>query len=198
MQDYASRSAELIDQIDAGELDATDVDVREFVEDETKVLTPQLAQLLPDEKLEEYNQLKQERDFEDLQSQKLEQAKERSEALEKLRDPQDGDTAMVESGQVELRVKTHLNEEIERKIDVLGSRGDQETQRRLLPEVLAWLVVEPEEYTDADIWRAYASEYGLNELGLVMLQVLEPALDRAEDHEVVKKFRAFEDRDALS
>lgn len=191
MQDYAEYASELVERIDAGELDPEEVDIRPFVENESDVFTPALRDRLEGSgKIEEYNLRVRERDWEDLSGEVEDRVSEHEDALDALRDSEDDDTAAVTVGETDLTVKTYLSEEMERKFERLQDEPlDTGVQRRLLPEVMAWLVEAPEEYASEDVWRAYAAEYGRDELALVLFRVLEPKMERAEQNEVVEKFR---------
>lgn len=143
-----------------------------------------------EEEIEAYNERKEQ----DLRERGAEHQRELDEeqqaALEALRDPEEDDTAQVELGQRTLTVNTYMDEEIERTFERLTeNREDPDIQRQLLPEVMAWMIEAPEEYTDPLIWREYAREYGRDELALALMRVVEPKADRAESDEVVQRFR---------
>lgn len=189
MQNYADYADELIEQIDSDELAPEEVDIRPFVENETDVLTPELAERLPDSKIAEYNARVAERDQEELAAEQRETTEDHAEALDRLRDP-DADvteTAELLTG-TELPVKTHTNGRIDRKI----MRMDQaETPQEVIEdiiEVICWFV-EDDEFADPALWQDYAEEYGAVDLMKEAIRIMAPYRDGFESDPVVQRFR---------
>lgn len=152
--------------------------------------TPENFDEWTDEQIDAWNSLQEQRLDKEVKDQRRERDAETQEALEALRDPEEEDTAEVELGQTTLTVKTTTNAKVEQLLERLErNRDDADVQRRFIPQVIAWFVESPEEYTEPDIWREYAREFGRPELAIVMLRVIEPTAERTESEEVVRRFR---------
>lgn len=152
---------------------------------------------LSDEEVAAYNRETESELKERADKRQAERKRERQQALDALAS-EEQKTAEVESGEVTLTVKTHLNEDFEHILEEIAEHDDDaDLQRRLLPQAVAWLVESPEEYTSPALWRDYAREYGRDELGLKLWELLEPRNERIADSEVVRGFRRDADGDIV-
>lgn len=190
MQNYADAANELIERIDAGEIDPEDVDITPFVEREDAVLTPGLADRLPESKIREYSDRVRQRDERDLQEQQREQYEDHNQALERLRDPDAKRTATAEllTG-AEIEVKLHTNAKIDKHLTQLDDASTPSQVVDDIIEVIHWFVVDGE-LAERKLWQDYATEYGAADLMRECMRIIEPYLDDIDDDDVVRKFRS--------
>lgn len=147
-----------------------------------------------EEEIEAYNERKKAELRERTEEHERKRREEHREALDALKDPEEH-TETVRSGNVDLEVKTYINEKVRQQFNKLTeSRNEEDTRLELMPEILAWFVESPEEYTDPAIWRAYADEYGQLELAIIFQRALEPMMERNNLDEVVRGFLDGPDR----
>lgn len=186
--DMADPANELTEQIDAGEVDPNEVDVDRFVEDDEAVITRELWDKLPEEKRQEYNAKVARRDEQDIRQEARDLSEEQEEALEALT-KETPDTKTVDLGIGDgTEVRTYANEEIEDKMDYIRNNPDLDTIRSTVCEVMGWFI-EDEKYGDAEVWREFARIRGIGELKQKFYITAKPYLERADDDEVVRKFR---------
>lgn len=187
--DHGADAAELVEGIESGDIDPASVSIEPFVHDDDKVLTPELAERLPDEKVERYNELAAERDREELREEsKLTEEQER--ALTLLEETEDN-TAEVELGSATVTVKTEIERDIEEKAEEVLDSENRHQHADVAMDVICHMIVD-EEFAQRELWEAYREKHGTAQLMLTFMKVLEPFLDRIENDEVVKKFRQIE------
>lgn len=190
----AARADDVVERIDDGDLDPSEVDIRPFVEHDDAVLTPELAERLPDEKVEQYNQRVAERDERDLRQAKRERSEEQQELLEQLETVVDEDepTATVEIGEITAEVTTKLSGKLEDNIDEISRLEDEERPgaisqaRDLLIETCIMLVVDDDteglwDLQTWEAWEAYYRKHGSEGLIEAFMTLADPALERREN-----------------
>lgn len=196
LPDYASYADEIVQQLDSGEIDAHEVDMRPFVEDDEVVLTPELADRLPDEKIDEYNEQVAQRDRQELREEQQERTDEAQRARERLMglgvETETVDLAEMDpqvDEPVEVTVKTELSGRVERNLNQVEQVDDFEEKLDLFLGIFEEIVVSPEGYADREAWRDVWEARGTAFLVRCLDKLLEPML---EGESAVKSFRQDE------
>lgn len=153
------------------------------------------------EQLEEWERRNEAKILGEVREHREKLAEEQEAALDALREPKRKEYGEAEVDELTFKVRTHASKEIEDAVSALAeahegpeAAADLYMIRTQVPAVMAWFIIEPEEYADPAIWRAYAEEFGIGELSKAYLRVLEPYLDANEEDRVVQKFRTIERR----
>lgn len=210
MQDYAERATDLITQIDSGELDPEDVDITPFVENEDVVLTPGLAERLPDAKIEEYNARLADRQHHSLQSEEHDQANKHREALDVLEGVTETDPSLVTEtvtlGQppntaeivVTKKLTGDLQDTLTEIYDVRQSinvhnpadadpSNLRELKEHLINAILMLIVdddepnEDPYDWQSRDVWVEFYNRHGIEGLADAFEVLVGPAMRRGED-----------------
>lgn len=196
--DYAEYADELVERIDAGELDPAEVDIEPFVTDDEKTLTPKLVDRLPEELVEEYNQRWTAEAERELTEQRQEEAAERRSTLETIRETvrEDEPTETMDFRGDEVEVKVDLPGKVYEVIDVANAieAGQVDAEDinfggladKLIDACLAVIVDGPEGLTDRAEWERFYQDYGFEALNDVLGALVEPARERQGE---LKKFR---------
>lgn len=193
MQDYAEYADDVVERIDAGELDPTEVDIQPFIEDETKVLTPELADRLDGTgKIEEYNARWSQRANREVAAREREEAGESRDLLSSIR------RTVVEGPSTDTVEFDFLDEPVEVKLDppgkvfdaveIIDSLGDGETDGRRMGELrdtlidagLSVIVDGPEALTDREGWVEFYEAEGPGAVADVVFVLTEPAREAQE------------------
>lgn len=193
MQDYREYADELIDQIEAGELDPAEVDIRPFIEDDETVLTPELAEYLPSEKIEEHNARVQDRDHRALREEVAEQDRDAERAREALLEAGRQTTTVtlgeVDGDPVAVEVRTEVPGRLERRMRDLPTDPEavDDIEAVLDPycDLLATMCEEAG-FDSPGVWREVWEERG----SPYLLACVETVLDVADEYdEAVGSFR---------
>lgn len=163
--------------------------------------TPENFEEWSQEQLEEWERRNEEEMLGEVRSEREKLEEDQQKALDALRSPEQVETEPVTIDDLEFRVKTHANKEIEDTLMELAeahsgpeTAADLRMIRKQVPAMLAWFVVDPEEYADPAVWRAYGEEFGIGELTKAYLRAVEPYLDANEQDRAVQKFREVDRR----
>lgn len=190
-------AASLCEQIDAGDLDPSAVDLDPFVGEES-VMTPALWERLPEAKRETYNERVAERDARALHDEQVELTAQRQRELDTLETafaPDGPPTATREIGEATLEVRTKLPGAVEQAVERIREESQQPPAERSfaavaeeLIEAIPKLIVDDDEpdadnyrWTDETTWRAWYDKHGSVALFDVFEYLAEPALDRVEE-----------------
>lgn len=153
-------------------------------------ITPENIGEFSAEEIEAYNEQKEKELSERADGRVRELSAEQEAALEALtEEPPDTETVDLGIGEDGTEVKTFVNEDIEDKLTFIAENsGNLPLIRGSLCEVMEWFI-EDDTYADADIWREFTRVRGLGELKQKFYIAARPYLERANDDEVVRKFR---------
>lgn len=173
------RADRLVEKIEAGDLDPSEVSILPFVENDSDVFTPELAELLPDETVQEYNERIEAKQRESLEAERDERIEEHQEAINALMDATDETaTVAINDEGDEVEVKAYLNEHVEQTIYRMGSEYDTlDDATEDMIEAISWLVVD-EDYANPDVWRAFKRERGASGLQIMFEKLTDPAWER--------------------
>lgn len=164
--------------------------------------TPENLDEWSEEQLEEWDRRNEAKLLGEVRERREELQADQEAALDALRSPEREDYGEAEVDDLTFKVKTHASSEIEDALAELSetqeggveSAGDLQQIRREVPPLMAWFIVEPEEYADPAVWRGYADRFGIGELTKAWLRIVEPYLDENEQDRAVQKFRSLERR----
>lgn len=211
MVDYAEYADELVEQIDAGELDPAEVDIKPFIEDDTKTLTPALADRLEGTgRIEEYNQrwtAAAERDMAERQQEKAAEADKGRNLLADLERGEKRTTEVDLPGvDVPVEVRGTFPRYAERKLFTMdnrdGAADDYDTVEQSFNDMVEILcgpgdaapgspeyrgvVLDPVEYADPDQWQEVFDVHGIVTVRELFDTLTEPAL---EAYDTAQSFR---------
>lgn len=148
------------------------------------------------EQIDRWNELREDEILSEVREDRARLEEEQEEALSALRDPEREEWAEAEVDDLTFKVRTYANEDVEDGVAALAeahegadTAADLRLIRTQVPGLMAWFIVEPEEYADPQVWREYARRFGIGELSKAYLRVVEPYLDANEEDRAVKKFR---------
>lgn len=189
----SAKADELVEGIKSGTIDPDSVDVRPFVEDDDKVFTPKLAEALPDEKVEEYNDLVAERDADELRDERR-LSNDEADALDAMRPDTEDETVPLADTDVRVSVQTHTNREIEQAIQRVVDEGktDNPSLSAVRDEMITAIValITDDVYANRDLWEEYADEYGITYVYDNFEQVAAPVLSQMEAMAQQQSFRS--------
>lgn len=188
----ADHANDLAERLRNGDIDPAEIDLQAFIDDDLKAMTPELWQELDEDQRERYNELRAEADREVLAEEAIDREAKHEAAIAAIREPTEEGTGTVQLGDIEVTVRNYLNGRIERKMSKLEAaegQGDIDLARETTIDILTWLVVEPEEYTNPEVWREYAETYGTLELQRQAIRLSEPYRKRTRELSDVESFR---------
>lgn len=191
--DMGADADTLVEGIDAGDIDPESVEIRPFVEDDDKVLTPELAERLPDDKVERYNELVAKRDATELREESRLSDGEQS-ALDQLRPDTKDETVPLADTDVRVPVQTHTNRQVEQAIQRVIDEGERDSPElsAVRDEMISVIVelIKDDEYSNRRLWEEYADEYGITYVYDNFEAVAGPVLERMEAMANQQSFRS--------
>lgn len=187
-------AAEMVEAIDAGELDPEDVDPHELAYRSDTTLSPALAERVSEEQIEAFAEAQDEKiseSFAERQQELAEETKEKLEILDEVvTDEDDQLTATVELGEAELVVPTRIPGAVEERIDRLDSLDEGADRAEAVEtaiETILHLIVDDDEpdgsehtWRDRETWEAFYQRHGSEGLSTILELLTEPARERQD------------------